>query len=155
MPAKSETASINIEQTMTDVFSPARRSEIMAKIKSHGNESTELRLIKIFREFKISGWRRRSAIFGRPDFVFPKSRLAVFVDGCFWHGCPIHGSLPASNKIFWVQKLERNKIRDRLVVRHLKKKDWAVLRIWQHELRTPDIVARRVCQSLARCAKAD
>ena len=83
----------------------------MAKIKSRGNQLTELRLIKIFKAFKIHGWRRRARVFGSPDFVFPKARLAVFVDGCFWHSCHLHGGLPASNQNFWMPKLERNRKR--------------------------------------------
>lgn len=137
---------------MVDVFSPSKRSEIMAKIKSRGNQLTELRLIKIFKAFKIHGWRRRARVFGSPDFVFPKARLAVFVDGCFWHSCHLHGGLPASNQNFWMRKLERNRKRDRFVTRELKKNGWAVLRIWQHELKMSDEVARRICRSLTRAS---
>jgi DNA mismatch endonuclease, patch repair protein len=140
----------NTRRAVVDVFSPSRRSEIMAKIKGRENRSTELRLIHILREFKIRGWRRRAAIFGSPDFVFPKARMAVFVDGCFWHGCPLHGSLPASNRFFWMRKLDRNRERDRLVGQELKKAGWVVLRIWQHELKKPKLVASRVSRSLAR-----
>jgi DNA mismatch endonuclease (patch repair protein) len=61
-------------------------------------------------------------------------RVAVFVDGCFWHGCPRHRSLPASNVIFWLQKLRRNRDRDKLVSATLRSKGWTVVRIWQHEL---------------------
>jgi DNA mismatch endonuclease, patch repair protein len=133
---------------MADVFSPLQRSRIMAKVRSSGNQSTELRLIQIFKAFKIHGWRRRAPIFGSPDFVFPRERLAVFVDGCFWHCCHLHGSLPASNRNFWKRKLARNRERDRLVTRELKKKGWIVLRIWQHELKMPDEIAHKVWQSL-------
>ncbi|HSU65776.1 MAG TPA: hypothetical protein VLJ39_02790 [Tepidisphaeraceae bacterium] len=73
-------------------------------------------------------------MFGRPDFVFPALRLAVFVDGCFWHCCPRHANLPANNRAFWKRKLDANKSRDRLVARTLRKKGWQVLRIWEHEL---------------------
>lgn len=96
----------------------------------------------------IKGWRRHAPIFGKPDFVFPKARLAIFVDGCFWHACPAHGSLPATNRNFWARKLDRNKGRDRKVRRHLENFGWRVLRIWQHELREPSKVARRVRRSL-------
>lgn len=138
----------NTRRAVVDVFSPKQRSEIMAKVKSRENRSTELRLIDVFKEYKIRGWRRRAAVFGNPDFVFPKARLAVFVDGCFWHSCPVHAGLPASNRLFWKRKLERNRERDRLVGRELKKTGWAVLRIWQHELKRPNLVARRICRSL-------
>ena len=86
------------------------------------------------RRHKIAGWRRHRAIFGNPDFIFPHAKLAVFVDGCFWHACPKHGTQPASNRAFWKRKLTRNKSRDRLVNRTLRARGWSVLRIWQHEL---------------------
>jgi DNA mismatch endonuclease (patch repair protein) len=70
----------------------------------------------------------------RPDFVFSKLKLAVFVDGCFWHGCPQHSSKPKTNATFWQKKLVANKARDRLVTRVLRKKGWKVLRIWEHDL---------------------
>ncbi len=70
----------------------------------------------------------------RPDFVFPKLKVAVFVDGCFWHGCPKHATWPAHNRAFWQRKLTGNKARDRLVTRTLRRQGWRVLRIWEHEL---------------------
>jgi DNA mismatch endonuclease (patch repair protein) len=135
---------------MADMFSRKQRSEIMSRVKGRDNKATELRLIHIFRKFRIRGWRRRVAIFGNPDFVFPTARIAVFVDGCFWHGCPVHGSVPASNHMFWARKLDRNKKRDRVVRRGLKASGWRVLRIWQHELREPNKVARRLNRLLVR-----
>src|SRR5271167_2878563 len=71
----------------------------------------------------------------RPDFVFPKLKLAVFVDGCFWHGCPKHATQPAINRAFWKKKFARNKARDQIVNRTLRQRGWKVLRIWQHELK--------------------
>jgi len=70
----------------------------------------------------------------RPDFVFPKSRTAIFVDGCFWHGCPKHATKPKSNAAFWRKKISGNKARDRLVNRVLRRAGWRVLRIWEHDL---------------------
>ena len=134
---------------MTDMFSRQQRSEIMSKVRSSGNQATELRLIRIFREYKIRGWRRRKLVFGKPDFIFPSARVAVFVDGCFWHGCPTHGSIPASNRSFWLRKIKRNCERDRAVNRQLSKLGWRVLRIWQHDLQKPTQVARRVSALLA------
>lgn len=116
----------------------------MSRVRGRDNAATELRLIQIFREYRITGWRRHSAVFGKPDFTFPSARLAVFVDGCFWHCCPTHGSIPATNRLFWRRKLERNKTRDRVVQRILKKSGWRILRIWQHDLRKPQKVAHRV-----------
>lgn len=106
----------------------------MAAIRSRGNRATEMRLIAVFRAQRITGWRRNQPLFGRPDFVFPKLRLALFVDGCFWHGCPKHENLPANNRAFWRRKLSANKTRDRLVTRILRQQGWRVLRVWEHEL---------------------
>ena len=119
---------------MPDIFTQARRSEVMSHIRGRGNKDTELALVRVFRQHRITGWRRHQAVFGKPDFVFPKLRLAVFVDGCFWHGCPKHGTKPRNNAAFWRRKFARNKARDRLVTRTLRKNGWRVLRIWEHEL---------------------
>src|SRR5579872_2601058 len=115
---------------MADVFSGAKRSEIMSRVRGRGNKATELALVSLFHENKIVGWRRHTPLYGSPDFTFRKSRLAVFVDGCFWHGCPKHATRPKNNEAFWTAKLARNKARDRLVVRTLKRRGWRVLRIW-------------------------
>jgi len=120
---------------MSDVFTKTKRSEIMSRVRGRGNKTTELVAVKFFRRNRITGWRRHQSIFGNPDFIFPKLRLAVFVDGCFWHGCPKHATQPASNCAFWRKKLARNKTRDRLVMKTLRASGWKVLRIWQHELK--------------------
>lgn len=120
---------------MTDILTPAQRSALMAKVKGSGNASTELRLIAVFRALGITGWRRKAKVLGKPDFVFPKRKLAVFVDGCFWHGCPLHATRPKQNVKFWREKLARNQTRDRLVTRTLRAQGWRVLRLWEHELR--------------------
>ena len=88
----------------------------------------------------------------RPDFVFPKLRLAVFVDGCFWHGCPRHFTRPKSRQAFWDAKILGNKQRDRLVNRTLRKAGWRVLRIWEHELRRREErrLVRRLEENLGR-----
>jgi DNA mismatch endonuclease, patch repair protein len=96
----------------------------MSRIRSRGNKDTELKLISIFRQFRVTGWRRHSNIVGKPDFIFRKARLAIFVDGCFWHGCPRHGRKPGSNPAYWVPKLARNRKRDRQVTRELRRNGW-------------------------------
>jgi DNA mismatch endonuclease, patch repair protein len=68
----------------------------------------------------------------RPDVVFPRVRIAVFLDGCFWHACPDHGTTPRVNRSYWMPKLERNVKRDRLNDRQLGEAQWQVLRIWEH-----------------------
>ena len=119
---------------MPDVFTKAKRSEVMSHIRSRGNKDTELALAKLFRAQHITGWRRYQRIFGKPDFIFRKTKLAVFVDGCFWHGCPKHGTQPKGNRSFWKKKFSRNKARDLIVNRTLRQHGWRILRIWQHEL---------------------
>jgi DNA mismatch endonuclease (patch repair protein) len=106
----------------------------MSLIRGSGNRNTELRLIAIFRANGIAGWRRHQPVFGKPDFVFPKLKLVVFVDGCFWHGCSRHFIKPQGNASFWRRKIATNQARDRLVNRTLRKSGWRVLRIWEHEL---------------------
>ncbi|HTQ52798.1 MAG TPA: hypothetical protein VMJ12_18960 [Candidatus Acidoferrales bacterium] len=151
---------------MPDVFTKAKRSEVMSRIRSRGNKDTEVALAKLLRKHKIKEWRRHLEIRGRdaalrrprtarrsvptiktgahgvtrptirvrPDFVFRQLRLALFVDGCFWHGCPKHKTKPRNNRAFWRQKLFSNKKRDVLVTRALRRANWHVLRIWEHEL---------------------
>jgi len=151
---------------MPDVFTKSKRSAVMARIRSRGNRDTELALAQLLRRAGISGWRRHFQIrishFGprvfkvKPDFVFLRQRVAIFVDGCFWHGCPVHSpparwlrksSMPTvprakakgartlrTGKLFWRQKLSANRARDRRVTRLLRQAGWRVIRIWEHEL---------------------
>jgi len=157
---------------MSDVFSKAKRSEVMSRIRSRGNKDTEVKLAGLLREHGITGWRRQTALkyevraersetdsqrlpagrskakstmndergtgqvkakkrTVRPDFVFRCERVAVFVDGCFWHGCTRHATRPNQNRAFWDAKLARNKARDRAVTLGLKRAGWTVLRIWE------------------------
>jgi len=119
---------------MTDVFSKSKRSDVMSRIRGKENKATEMALIKLFRRNRITGWRRNQPVFGKPDFMFPKNKLAVFVDGCFWHGCPKHATRPSTNRAFWNKKLAANKARDQIVKRTICTRGMRVLRIWQHEL---------------------
>jgi len=119
---------------MADVFTKAKRSQLMSRIRGRGSKETELALATLLRSARITGWRRHAALMGRPDFMFRQERVVVFVDGCFWHGCPKHSNLPTSNRSFWMKKLTSNQERDRLVTRTLRQRGWRVLRIWEHEL---------------------
>ena len=129
---------------MADVFTPEKRSKVMSLIRSRGNRDTEILLARIFRENAIKGWRRHHPLPGKPDFVFRTEKLAIFVDGCFWHGCPKHGRNPDSNPEYWVPKLARNRARDRAVTRELRRLGWTVVRFWEHDLRFADRVVARV-----------
>jgi DNA mismatch endonuclease (patch repair protein) len=126
------------------------RSKLMSRIRSKGNKKTELRLIKIFKIHCIKGWRRGSRLSGKPDFIFPKQKVIVFVDGCYWHGCPKHFRRPSTNTKFWDTKIARNKERDREVNRALRKAGWRVLRIWEHALTRKQEVrtVRRILKAL-------
>lgn len=120
---------------MSDIFSNEKRSEVMSLIRAKGNKRTEGALVKIFREHKITGWRRHLKLPGKPDFTFRKERLADFVDGCFWHGCPRCYRAPKGNRKFWESKIYRNRERDREVNRELRKYEWRILRIAEHSLK--------------------
>jgi DNA mismatch endonuclease (patch repair protein) len=124
---------------MSDVYDKAVRSAVMSKIRSNGNKSTELRLIDVFTERGIKGWRRNYPVKGRPDFVFPKRRIAVFVDGCFWHGHDCRNTRPKQNKDFWTEKRERNVARDKTVTDAFERRGWMVLRIWECELKSRNL----------------
>lgn len=107
----------------------------MSLIKGRYNKNTELFLMGEFRKNGIIGWRRHYRIIGKPDFAFPKSKLAVFVDGCFWHGCPLHYREPKTRIDFWKDKIETNRKRDKIVARALKKEGWKVIRVWEHQIK--------------------
>lgn len=121
----------------------------MSRIRGKGNKQTEGVLVELFREEKISGWRRQLKLPGKPDFTFQKLLLVVFVDGCFWHGCPKCYRAPKGNCIFWEAKITRNRDRDREVNRELRLRGWRVLRIAEHSLK------KKHCKRLlSRLAKA-
>lgn len=119
---------------MSDVFTKRKRSEVMSRIRGRGNKETELAFASLLRRLGITGWRRHQPLLGKPDFTFRRRRIVVFVDGCFWHGCPKHSSMPVNNRKFWKEKLAANKRRDQRVTRTLRKQGWLVLRLWEHDL---------------------
>lgn len=121
----------------------------MGRIRCRGNETTEVRLIRIMRRFGITGWRRGSTLLGRPDFVFPAARLAVFVDGDFWHGHPRYFKLPKSNVGYWRSKIERNRARDRAVTEDLKQRGWNVRRFWESGLCDEEVIAAELALAIA------
>jgi DNA mismatch endonuclease, patch repair protein len=129
---------------LADWLTPQQRSYNMSRIRSRGNSTTELTLIKIMRNAGLKGWRRNSELPGRPDFVFPKRHMAVFVDGCFWHGCPKCYVPPRSNRPYWSAKVTGNRARDRRRSRELRLRGWRVVRLWEHLLAQPAQVVRRL-----------
>ncbi|MCG8430191.1 MAG: very short patch repair endonuclease [Candidatus Omnitrophica bacterium] len=120
---------------MSDVFTPSKRSAVMRAVRSKGNKSTELKLISLFREHGIKGWRRGYPLQGKPDFVFPKPRLAVFVDGCFWHGHNCRNVTPQERASYWRNKIIRNKKRDVRVRKQLRRAGWVVVAVWECRLK--------------------
>ena len=137
-----------------DIWTAEKRSQVMAKVRSRGNLSTEEALAKAFRRLAVTGWRRHFPLrIGertvRPDFVFRHARVVVFVHGCFWHGCPLHATTPTTRCSYWVPKLSANKARDRRVERTLRKLGWRVMKIWEHSVRRdPEQCIRRIVEAL-------
>jgi len=120
----------------------------MRAVKSRGNKATEIALMQILRRNEITGWRRHPLLIGSPDFGFREEKIAVFVDGCFWHGCPKHCRMPRGNRAYWDHKIAANRVRDQFVIRALRRLGWHVMRIWEHEIsRTGEA---NVCRRLRR-----
>lgn len=138
---------------MADTLSKLQRSERMAAIRSTGNKVTELKFAAILRAHRIVGWRRKQSLIGKPDFLFRRERVAVFVDGCFWHGCRQHCRMPKSRRSFWTPKIAKNKLRDFAVARFLHRMGWDMVRVWEHELADPEKVASKIKAKLATSKK--
>jgi len=132
---------------MADWLSREQRSRNMASIRSKDNATTEGAFLEPLREANISGWRRHGKLPGKPDFIFPSRRLAIFVDGCFWHGCPRCYRAPEDNRRYWKAKVLSNRNRDRRRARELRTLNWRVMRIWEHSLVSPP-QRRRVIEKL-------
>lgn len=135
---------------MADTLTPSQRHSVMSKNRPRGTRSTERALRARLAADGIRGWRMHASdIIGHPDFVFHRERLILFVDGCFWHKCPKHRTIPATNHEFWQAKIDRNAARDRNVGKALRKEGWHVLRIWEHDMRSrPTEVVARVRRAL-------
>lgn len=128
------------------------RSALMAKVKARGNKSTELVVAKGFRRAHITGWRRHAkSLPGSPDFFFKRVRLAVFVHGCFWHGCRRCYRPPRSNQEFWLGKVIENRRRDSRTIRQLQRLGISTMTIWEHDVKSEGWLDR-VRRSLAKAA---
>lgn len=146
-----------------DTFSKEKRSAIMRAVKG-ADTSLERLFTRALRSAKAKGWRlQQRTVSGVPDFVFRIERVAVFVDGCFWHRCPRCSTIPKSNRAYWHRKLDRNERRDKRIRRKLRAEGWSIFRIWEHRLRSnPSFQVHRVlravlkrrCGSTARIIKS-
>jgi len=117
-----------------DNLSKEHRRKNMQNIRSRDTSIEKLMRSELFK----LGYRYRknyNKLPGKPDIVFIKQKVAIFLDSCFWHMCPYHFIPPKSNKIYWIPKLQRNKIRAKEVNKILKKNGWKVLRIWEHKIK--------------------
>lgn len=128
-----------------DTVSPAIRSRVMAQVRSRHNRSTEWRVRALLVRSGFRDWQvNPEDVPGAPDFVFRSKRVAIFTDGCFWHGCPRCKKVPSSNTAYWSGKIGRNRKRDRTTTAALRRQGWTVLRFWEHELSVLENVQRRI-----------
>jgi DNA mismatch endonuclease (patch repair protein) len=127
---------------VVDVVDRATRSRFMAAVRSRGNLSTEKKMVRLLREHGFRGWRRQIPMSGTPDFCWPRQKVALFVDGCFWHGCPRCYKTPKSNVRYWKKKIVSNRKRDRRIDVELRRGGWAVLRIWECRIQDKKTAAR-------------
>lgn len=132
---------------MADVLTKEQRSYNMSMIKGR-NTKPEIALRRLLFSKGIKGYRVNYKLTGKPDIVFSVKKVAVFIDGCFWHKCPKCFKKPATNRAFWRKKIDSNIKRDKVVNAELKKKGWKVVRIWEHELRNEKIVKRKIIDRL-------
>jgi DNA mismatch endonuclease (patch repair protein) len=124
-----------------DRIAKEKRSKVMSAIHSRDTKP-ELMLRKALRQ---CGYRYRLH-YGKEkvDVAFPEKKVAVFVDGCFWHSCPLHLRIPKSNKGYWLPKLRKNIQRAREKDKRLKEKGWKIIHIWEHEFEKPRVAVKRI-----------
>ena len=115
--------------------SSPQRSKTMAAIHSKDTKP-EVLLRKALWKMEVRGYRKYPKIPGKPDLLFPRQKLIVFMDGCFWHGCPHHLRIPKGNPDYWPSKIKRNMERDQEINQALEHMGFRVLRIWEHEVTT-------------------
>lgn len=128
---------------MADILTASERSELMSRVKGRGNATTEQRLLKLFQAENITGWRRHLRIGPCvPDFVFSALHIAVFADGCFWHGCPRHYTRPKTNQQYWDTKVRANRARDERVGSRLRRSGWSVWRIRECQIKKGRLPSR-------------
>lgn len=132
---------------MVDVLTREQRSYNMSMIRG-GNTAPEIELRKLLSARGLKDYRLHYKLTGKPDIVFPKRKIVIFIDGCFWHRCPKCFKKPATNRKFWLEKIDSNVKRDKLVITELRKKGWKVLRIWEHEIGNNKIIKKRIIDKI-------
>lgn len=137
-------------------FGALNRSELMTRVRSYGNKTTEAKMTELLRAAGLKGWRRHLPMPGRPDFAWRKEHVALFVDGCFWHGHSCGKNItPKTNAALWAKKIEANRLRDRGVTRKLRSAGWTVVRLWECSInRSPDQCVMRLAKLLNLPASA-
>jgi DNA mismatch endonuclease, patch repair protein len=133
---------------MADVLTPEQRKHNMSRIRAK-NTGPEAKIRKLLSAKRIRGYRLHYNLPGKPDIVFTKKKIAIFIDGCFWHKCPVDYQDPETRKEFWMKKIQSNVDRDKKVNEQLKNDGWTVIRIWEHEIRKePEKAVKKIIRSL-------
>lgn len=141
-------------ETRKTTRKPLSRSEIMSRVKNKNSRAERsLRSALHFEGLRFRLHRRVEGV--TADIVFPGPKVAVLVDGCFWHGCPKHATYPKSNQDYWLPKLAENRDRDSRQASRLRKAGWRVIRVWEHDCLPPSprVVARilEACRARGGC----
>lgn len=144
---------------MADNLKPVDRRKAMRSVKGKGT-SLERRLFSILAGMHLKGWKKNAAeLAGKPDVIFRKERLTIFIDGCFWHGCPrCCKKLPQTNHLYWSRKINRNVALAKSANRRLREDGWLVIRIWEHEILNPRSMEKikiKIKQALNKESKTD
>jgi len=129
---------------MTDVLTPEQRTYNMSRIRGK-NTAPEIKLRKMLFAAGIRGYRIHYNLPGKPDIVFVRKKIVVFIDGCFWHKCPADFQEPETHKEFWMKKIQSNIDRDKKINKQLKREGWTIIRIWEHEIKKePENVVKKI-----------
>jgi len=137
-------------KTQQTTFGRLTRSELMARVRSRGNKTTENRVASFLRKEGIIGWRRHLPLPGNPDFAWHAAKVALFLDGCFWHGHTCRNVSPKTNTALWRNKIAKNKLRDRQITKRLRTNGWKVIRIWECQIDEAYLRARLKKLNLSR-----
>lgn len=138
-----------------DVLTKKQRSYNMSQIKAK-NTNPEIYIKNILRRNNVKGFSLHGSLLGKPDIIFRKKKIALFMDGCFWHKCPECFIEPRTRRKFWLKKITQNVIRDKKINKELKKRGWKVIRIWEHEIKAEGypIKIARIIKALLKSLRA-